>query len=323
MAGTHSHAHDGHGQPHDHGHAHGSADQRRVLIAACLTGGFMIAEGLAGFLTGSLALVADAGHMLTDTVSLGLAWFAFRLAGRAATPSLTFGFDRVKTLVAYTNGVTIFAVALWICYEALVRFISPTPVLAGPMLWVALAGLGVNAASFLVLHGGDRESLNMRGALLHVLGDMLGSVAAIAAALTILFTGWTPADPILSVLVAVLILSTAWRLMRDAAHVLLEGAPPGVDRDGVARDLEASVPGVREVHHMHVWSLDGTKTMATLHACLAEGADAHRVVTAIKRRLAKTHGIDHATVEAEFGRCADDGEFHGHPLERPADRRYH
>jgi cobalt-zinc-cadmium efflux system protein len=303
----HDHGEADHSHGHDHGpgHVHGATDKKRVLIAACLTGGFMVAEGLAGWLTGSLALVADAGHMLTDTISLALAWYAFHLSGRSATARLTFGFQRVKTLVAYTNGVAIFAVALWICYEAVVRFIAPTPVLAGPMLWVATAGLCVNIASFFVLHGGDRESLNMRGAILHVMGDLLGSVAAIVAALIILATGWTPADPILSVLVALLILGTAWRLMRDAAHVLLEGAPPELDRDGIASDLVKNVANVREVHHIHVWTLDGSKTMATMHACLTEGADANVAVRAVKARLAAKFRITHATVEPEYGHCAD------------------
>jgi cobalt-zinc-cadmium efflux system protein len=272
----------------------------------------MVVEALAGWLTGSLALVADAGHMLTDTISLGLAWYAFRLSGRAGTAQLTYGFERVKTLVAYTNGVTIFAVSLWIGYEAVVRFIEPEPVLAGPMLWVALAGLVVNALSFFVLHGGDRESLNMRGAILHVMGDMLGSVAAIAAAVIILTTGWTPADPILSVLVAVLILSTALSLMRAAAHVLLEGAPPALDRTAIIGDIVANVSGVREVHHMHLWSLDGIETMATLHACLTDGTDANRAVRAVKERLATKFRILHATVEPEFGQCADQHAGHVH-----------
>lgn len=325
MAHAHQHSghdhdhgpHDGHDHGrgrHDHGpgHVHEGTDKRRVLIAACLTGGFMVAEALAGWLTGSLALVADAGHMLTDTISLTLAWYAFHLSGRSATARLTFGFVRVKTLVAYTNGVAIFAVAIWICYEALVRFLAPTPVLAGPMLWVATAGLCVNVIAFLVLHGGDRESLNMRGAILHVVGDMLGSVAAIAAALIILTTGWTPADPILSVLVAVLILGTAWRLMRDAAHVLLEGAPEQLDRDSIASDLVASIVEVREIHHIHVWTLDGSRTMATLHACLDDGADANAAVRAVKARLAEKFRIAHATVEPEYGRCADAEHIHQH-----------
>jgi cobalt-zinc-cadmium efflux system protein len=301
---------------HDHsqaGHVHGGSDKKRVLIAACLTGGFMVAEAVGGVLTGSLALLADAGHMLADSVALGLAWYAFHLADRPATGRLTYGFGRVKTLVAYTNGMAIFAVAVWIIYEAWQRFLEPPPILGGPMLVIAIAGLAVNIAGFVVLSGGDRRSLNMRGAILHVLGDLLGSAAAIAAAVVILATGWTPIDPILSVLVALLILSTAWRLMREAAHVLLEGVPASLDRDGIARDIEAHVQGVREVHHVHVWSLDGSMNMATLHACLDEGADSHTAVSAIKQRLAASHGISHATVEPEYGHCADaDDHDHDH-----------
>jgi len=310
----HGHAHGGHaGHSHGAGHSHAEgADKTRVLIAGCLTGGFMVAEAIGGFLTGSLALLADAGHMLTDTIALWLAWYAFHLAERPATKRHTYGLGRVKTLVAYTNGVTIFAVALWIGYEAVVRFLNPAPILGGPMLIVAILGMLVNIAGFLILRGGDHGSLNMRGAILHVLGDLLGSVAAIAAALIILATGWTPIDPILSVLVAVLILSTAWSLMRDAAQLLLEGTPAGMDRDGIASDLAAHIEGVREIHHMHVWSLDGTKNMATMHACLKEGADSDKAVSAIKTRLAGRHGIAHATIEPEFGHCADATPAHTH-----------
>ena len=305
----HSHAAHSHA---GHDHAHGATDKTRVLIAAALTGGFMIAEAIGGLVTGSLALIADAGHMLTDSVSLALAWYAFNLAGRAATSRLTYGFDRVKTLVAYTNGLTIFAIGLWICWEAVVRFAVPQPVLGGPMLVVALIGLGVNIAAFFVLHGGDRDSLNMRGALLHVMGDLLGSVAAIVAAVVILSTGWYPIDPILSAVVAVILFKSAWSLVREAGQVLLEGVPDRMDRDSIANDIAAKVPGVTEVHHMHVWSMDGSRNMATLHACLADGTDAFGAVTAIKQRLASAHGIGHATVEVEFGACADAATGHQH-----------
>jgi cobalt-zinc-cadmium efflux system protein len=303
MAHDHG-SHAGHGA----GHVHGSTDKKRVLIAACLTAGFMVAEALGGFFTGSLALLADAGHMLADAIALGLAWYAFHLAGRPATVRLTYGFGRVKTLVAYTNGIAIFVIALWIVYEAWGRLQAPAPVLGGPMLVVATLGLLVNIGSFFVLHGGDRDSLNMRGAILHVLGDLLGSAAAIVAALVILATGWTPIDP----LVSVLILSTAWSLMREAAHVLLEGVPASLDRDLIAKDIAGTVKGVREVHHMHVWSLDGSSNMATLHACLNDGVDPHQAVSAIKKRLAAEHGIAHATVEPEFGQCADSHDEHDH-----------
>ena len=307
MAHSHDHhGHDHHGHDHHgHGHAHG-ANKTRMLIAAVLTGGFMVAEAVGGILTGSLALLADAGHMLTDSVSLAFAWYAFHLAERSATSRLTYGYGRLKTLVAYTNGLTIFAIAAWIVWEAWDRFSDPSPVLGGPMLVIALLGLAINIGAFLVLHGGSREDLNMRGALLHVIGDLLGSDAALAAAGVILATGWYPIDPILSVLVALLLFRSAWGLVRDAGHVLLEGTPPSMDRDRIARDIEANVTGVREVHHMHVWSLDGTRNMATLHACLVEETDSHAAIGAIKSRLSEHHGIGHATVEPEFGRCADE-----------------
>lgn len=307
---AHSHNHSDHSHGPGHSHDHGSTDKTRVLIAAALTGGFMVAEVVGGLFTGSLALIADAGHMLTDSVALWLAWYAFKLAERPATNLHTYGLGRVKTIVAYSNGLMIFAVAVWIIYEAIQRFLEPGPVLGGPMLVVAIVGMLVNIAGFLILNGGDRNSLNMRGAILHVLGDLLGSAAAIVAALVIVLTGWTPIDPILSVLVAVLILTTAWALMRDAARVLLEGVPGALDRDQIAVDLVAHVPGVREVHHMHLWSLDGTRNVATLHACLREGAEPFEAIKQIKRRLATTHGVDHATVEPEFGQCADSDQGH-------------
>ena len=303
------HSHPGHGHA---GHSHGSTDKTRVLIAAVLTGGFMFAEAAGGWLTGSLALLADAGHMLTDSVSLMLAWYAFHLAGRAATSRMTYGFDRVKTLVAYTNGIAVFAIGAWIVVEAFHRLNDPSPVLGGPMLVIGTLGLAVNIVAFFVLHGGDRESLNMRGAVLHVLGDLLGSIAAMVAAVVIIVTGWVLIDPILSALVAVLLFRASWSLVRESGHLLLEGVPADLDRDGIARDITEHVAGVTEIHHMHVWSLDGSKNMATLHACLAEGADAHKAVSAIKSRLARKHGIEHATVESEFGACADAQPEHIH-----------
>ncbi|MYZ49002.1 cation diffusion facilitator family transporter [Propylenella binzhouense] len=308
---THAHGHHGHAG-HDHGgpgHTHvpevGSGNRRRVLAAALLTGGFMLAEVVGGLLTGSLALIADAGHMLTDTVSLGLAYVAYRMADRPATQRLTYGFDRLQIVVAYTNGLTIFLIALWILAEAVRRFLVPSEVLGGPMLAVAAIGLLVNIAAFAILHGGDRRSLNLRGALLHVMGDLLGSVAAIAAAAIILLTGWMPADPLLSLLVAVLLLRSAWVLLRDSGLILLEGVPPETDRDAVVADLVRETGGVRDVHHMHVWSLDGRQQLATLHARLDPGAEPDRVIAALKRRLQQAHGIQHATIEVEQGACAD------------------
>jgi len=319
---AHAHSHEGHS--HGIGQVHGdTSNKTRVLIAALITCIFMVAEAVGGIFTGSLALLADAGHMMTDSVALVLAWYAFHIGARVGTARMTYGYDRVKTLVAFVNGLTILAIALWIAWEAWDRFNTPSPVLGGPMLIIAVLGLLANFVAFFVLNGGDREHLNMRGAILHVLGDILGSVATIVAAVIILATGWYPIDPILSVLVALLLFRSAWALVRESGSLLLEGAPSSLDRDTIARDIEANVGGVREVHHMHVWSMDGVKNMATLHACLQEGAEPYKTVAAIKLRLATQHGIAHATVEPEFGTCADadtdheaDGEHgdhaHGH-----------
>jgi cobalt-zinc-cadmium efflux system protein len=316
---SHDHGNDG---PHKrHNHDHGNPDKRRVLIAALLTTGFMVVEAVGGILAGSLALLADAGHMLTDSVSLLLAWYAFHLAGRPATNGMSYGFGRVKTLVAYTNGLAIFVVGAWIVYEAIERFEHPSTVLGGPMLAVGVAGLAVNVIAYLVLHGGDRENLNMRGAILHVLGDLLGSVAAIVAAVVILLTGWYPIDPILSALVAVMLFASAWRLTRDAGRLLLEGAPGTADPETIARDLESAISGVEDVHHIHIWSLDGKSNLATMHVEIAAKADAAAIVAQVKQRLASMHGIAHATIEidTEPG-AAGQADHHHDGVIKPARR---
>src|SRR3954469_190456 len=300
-----AHAHHGHGHGHhDHAHEH-HGSERRVFWAAVLTAGFMLAEVAGGVLAGSLALVADAAHMLTDAVSLGLAWFAFRIARQPADWRRTYGFDRFQILAAFTNGVVLFLVAAWIVAEAVRRLVTPEPVLGGAMLAIAALGLLANAAVFAILHGGDRENLNVRGAILHVLGDMLGSVAAILAAGIILLTGWTPADPILSVLGSLLVLRAAWRIAAEAGHILLEGAPAGLDVRTIGPDLVENVPGVADVHHVHAWSLTQKKPLVTLHARLEEPHGSQATLTAIKARLRERFGIGHATVEMEQDGCAD------------------
>jgi cobalt-zinc-cadmium efflux system protein len=307
---SHAHRHDHPDHGHRHDHAAG-ADERRVFWAAALTGGFTLVEALGGLLAGSLALLADAAHMLADAVALGLAWLAFRVARRPADLKRTYGFGRLQVLAAFANGVVLFVLAAWILAEAAGRLVAPGEVLGGPMLAVAAAGLLVNVGAFAILHGGDRESLNVRGAVLHVMGDLLGSVAAIAAALVILATGWTPVDPLLSVLVGLLILRSAWRLVAEAGHILLEGAPAGLDVGAIGPDLVANVPGVAEVHHVHAWSLTEKRPLVTLHARL--GTPPHEGVegsarAAVKARLRERFGIGHATVEIERhdeADCAD------------------
>jgi cobalt-zinc-cadmium efflux system protein len=306
MGHDHPHSHD-HGAGDSHGHV-GPDNQARVGWVALLTGGFMLVEAVGGVLSGSLALLADAGHMLTDAAALALAWLAFRIARRPSDWRRTYGFHRFQVLAAYSNGLTLFFIALAIAYEAFQRLRAPSEVLGGPMLAVAVVGLLVNIAAFLVLHGADRKSLNVRGAVLHVLGDLLGSAAAIVAALVILGTGWTPIDPLLSVLVAVLILRSAWFLVRESGHILLEAAPRGLDVQAMRNDLVAAIPGIADVHHVHAWSLTEGQPMVTLHARVAETADASeaaRLAAAIKSHLRARYAITHATVEIECEQCAD------------------
>lgn len=289
-------AHHTHGAD-DHSHNHGSSNRRAVGIAAVLTGVFMIAEVAGGVISGSLALLADAGHMLTDFTSLLLAWFAFRLAERPADWQRTYGFDRFSVLAAFVNGLSLFVIAGWICFEAYKRLGEPVEVIGGLMLWVAVAGLTVNILAFWVLTRSESENLNVRAAALHVAGDLLGSVAALAASLVIIFTGWMPIDPLLSVLVALIILRSAWHVVREAAHILLEGAPRGFDRRKVAESIMAEVAGVQRVHHVHAWSITQERPMATLEAEVAEPANVDETRQAIKRVLRESFNIEHATVE--------------------------
>jgi cobalt-zinc-cadmium efflux system protein len=304
----HDHAHDGHGHAHHHGHA---ANERSVGLAALLTGGFMIAEVVGGIFAGSLALLADAGHMLTDFASLALAWLGFRLTHQPADWRRTYGFDRFAVLVAFVNGIALFAIAVWIVTEAVQRLYAPVEVLGAPMLWIAAAGLGVNVLAFFVLRQGDRDNLNIRAAALHVVGDLLGSVAAVIAALVILATGWTPIDPLLSIVVALIIVRSAWRVVADSGHILLEGSPPGFDSRALRDELRSALPFVLDVHHVHAWSISQERPMVTLHASIAASMDSAVAVREIKRLLAAEFRITHATIEIEFDACGDHPEQPG------------
>jgi len=298
----HDHDHEGHG--HAHGHHH-TANERSVGLAGLLTGGFMFAEIVGGLFAGSLALLADAGHMLTDFASLALAWLGFRLTRRPADWRRTYGFDRFAVLVAFVNGIALFAIAAWIVSEAVQRLYSPIEVRGAPMLWIATAGLAVNVLSFFVLRSGDRDNLNIRAAVLHVIGDLLGSVAAVVAALVILYTGWMPIDPLLSIVVALIILRSAWRVVADSGHILLEGSPPDVDSRALRDRLRSALPFVLDVHHVHAWSISQERPMVTLHASLAASTDSAMAVREIKRLLAAEFRITHATVEIEYDACGD------------------
>jgi cobalt-zinc-cadmium efflux system protein len=294
------------------GHRHGAppvlsgtGEERRVFAVLLLTGGFMIAQAIAGWLSGSLALIADAGHMLSDTAALALAWVGFRVGRRPSDARRSYGYHRFQILAAFANGLALFAIAAWIVVEAVSRLRAPAAVLGLPMLGVAVLGLTVNLTTFFVLRGGNSTNLNVRAALLHVMGDLLSSMGAIVAAVVILATGWTPIDPILSALIAVLILRGAWDITRRAGHVLMEGAPEGFDAAALRLDLMNHVAGVGDVHHVHAWLISAERPMVTLHLELAPGADSTRVLPAVKARLREAHGFGHSTIQIEQGHCPD------------------
>jgi cobalt-zinc-cadmium efflux system protein len=290
-----------------HDHDRGAADnERRVFLAMLLTGGFMVAEVAGGIAAGSLALLADAGHMLTDCASLALAWMAFRIGRRPQDAQRSYGYHRFQVLAAFVNGITLIAIVGWILIEAMRRLLAPVEVLGGLMLVIAVLGLLVNLVAFWILHGGDQENLNLRGAALHVLGDLLGSVAAIVAGLVIVWTGWTPIDPLLSLLVALLILRSAWMLVRRSGHILLEGTPDWLDVDQLRAELAAAIPEVENIHHVHCWMLTQERPLLTMHARLRAGADQYAVLVAIRQLLQRDYGIGHATIEIEPAHATGD-----------------
>ncbi len=276
------------------------------MFALVLTGGFMIVEVIGGIVSGSLALLADAGHMLTDTMALGLAAMAFHVSKRPPDGKLTFGYQRFQILAAFVNGLSLLVIVGWILFEAAQRFLSPNAVLGETMLVVAAAGLLINIACFAILHTGDKENLNIRGAALHVAGDLLGSVAAIVAALVIIYTGWTPIDPLLSVAVAGLILKSAWTLVKRSAHILLEGAPEWLNVQALQDRIVEAVSAVDEIHHVHIWGLTPQQLMLTMHMSLScDISQQSDVLREVKDFLRSEYGIGHATIEVDVDGCAD------------------
>jgi cobalt-zinc-cadmium efflux system protein len=305
-------SHAGHAHDHGAGHDHAAeASQTRVFYTFWLIAIFMVFEAVGGWWAGSLTLVADAGHMLTDSGALALAWFAARAMRRPSDAERSYGHDRFSVLAALVNGLALMAIVLWIAVEAVHRILAPETVKALPMLVIAVAGLAVNSIAFFMLHGGDRDNLNIQAALLHVIGDMLASLAAVIAAVIILFKpSLNIADPILSIVAGGLILKTSWVLVRRSWHVLMEATPEGLNVQEIAKALEG-VGGVADVHHVHVWSLRPGKPLITLHARAAAGYAQDRVLADIKSALAERFHITHSTVQLE-GACADADDHGGH-----------
>jgi len=302
---SHDHAHHAHDPAHDHATPEVRRESR-LLFAFALTVLMLIAEAIGGVVSHSLALLADAGHMLVDAGALMFAWLGAHYARRPADARRSFGYARLEVLVGYSNSLLQFLLVIWIASEALFRFASPEPILSGTMLVVALAGLVVNSIVLGALSHSHGD-LNTASARLHVLGDLLGSAGAVVAALVIRYFDWLWADPAVSILVSLLILGSAWRLLRRSAHILLEGTPEGMDADIVGDAISREVAGVRDVHHVHIWQLAGGSHVATLHARALEGHAPDAVILAIRTVLRERFSVDHATVQLETSDCGEPG----------------
>jgi cobalt-zinc-cadmium efflux system protein len=288
---------------HDHAHGHEHASERRLLFAFALTLLTLVMEACGGWLSGSLALLADAGHMFVDAFALFLAWAGAHFARRPADDKRSFGYARLEVLVGYTNALGQFVLVAWIVFEAIARLTAPAPILSGIMLIFASIGLAVNVLVLRVLGGHDHDDLNTAGARLHVIGVLLGSAGAVAAALIIHWLGWLWADPAISIFVALLIVGSASKLLRRSAHILLEGTPEGIDGAAVAAAVREDIR-IGDVHHVHIWQLAGGRRIATLHARVIEGADVQAALSSVQSILRQKFHIAHATVQIEQRDCA-------------------
>ncbi|WP_411844433.1 cation diffusion facilitator family transporter [Salinicoccus sp. HZC-1] len=289
-----------------HDHTHGT-NKKALLISFVLIGSFMIIEAVGGWLTNSLALLADAGHMLSDAVSLAIALAAFKFGEKLADYSKTYGYKRFEILAAVFNGVTLVLISVFIFYEAIERFMDPPEVASTGMLLIAVVGLLVNLLVAWILKRGDTEhNLNLKAAFLHVMGDMLGSIGAIIAALSIMFFGWGFMDPLASVIVAVLILISGWRVSRESLHILMEGVPKNINMEDIVESL-LNIDRVETIHGLHVWSITSGQNAMSLHAVVKGDMTVHesqKIIEDIEEKM-QERGIDQVTVQIE---C----KHHGH-----------
>src|ERR671920_2205322 len=285
-----------------HGHDHTAnardGNRRALAIVLALTATFTVVEVVGGLLTGSLALLADAGHMLSDNLSLAVALFAAWLAGRPATPEKSFGYRRAEILAALANGVTLVAISIWVFVEAYERFLEPADVLGGPMLAVAALGLLVNAVGATILYRSGGESLNVQGAMRHVFADALGSVGAMIAAAIIILTGWRYADPLISFAIGLLILGSSWTLLRDSTNILLEATPRGLDAGEVGRKM-AAAEGIIEVHDLHIWTITSGFPALSAHVLVGKHEDCHARRRELEELLTREYGISHTTLQVD------------------------
>ena len=283
--------------PHTHEHEHEAGNRRALALALALTASYTVVEVVGGFLTGSLALLADAVHMLSDNVALALALAAVWLAAKPATPERTFGYKRAEVLAALANGVLLVALAIWIFVEAAMRLADPRGVEAGWMLVVALIGIGVNVASGGILSPA-RGSINVEAAFRHVVADLLGSLGVLVAAIIVLVTGWLRVDPLVSILIGILVLASSWAILRDTTSILLESSPRGIATREVGLRL-AGAPGVVEVHDLHIWTITSGFPALSAHVLVKPGEDCHQRRRELERLLRDEFAIEHTTLQVD------------------------
>lgn len=296
----HQHHHE-HDHDHDHTHAHAHqprASQRVLLTVLALNVIYMLAEAIGGWWSNSLALLSDAGHMLADIAAIALSLLAARFAERPATPSKTYGYYRMEILAALANGVTLIVISLLICYEAWHRLRQAEIVEPKTLIAISLGGLAVNLISAKVLHGAHAHDLNLRGAFLHVLGDLLGSLAAVVAGALILWRGWLWADPLFSVVICVLIVYSSWRLVSEAVNVLLEAAPAHLNANAVEAAMR-TINGVRDIHDLHIWTITSNRYAVTAHVIIAESENSYRILRELRELLASRFNLTHSTLQIE------------------------
>lgn len=290
--------------------AHHGAVGGRLIAALAVIVVFMIVEVVGGVLSGSLALLADAAHMMTDAFALALAASAHWMSARPADRQLHFGYRRLQVLAAFVNGIALIALMGWIFYEAVRRSITPIEVAWAPMLVIAAFGLAANGVAFRLLHKAGENNINIKGAMLHVASDLLGSIAAIIAAVVIWLWGWTRIDPILSIFVALLIGRSAWTLLKETTHILLEGAPGHIDADALASDILKAAPDIEDIHSVKIWQLTPDQPRLTLHARLRGDAPQAETLKLIKRRLGDLYGINDSTIQLESDCTCPDHDQH-------------
>lgn len=293
---------------HKHAHSHGS-NRRRLIGVLALTFAYMLAEAIGGFLTNSLALLSDAGHMLADVASLCLALVALWFVARPATAKKTYGYYRMEILAALANGAALVVISLLISYEAFHRIKSPPEVKGLEVTLIAIGGLAVNAVSALVLHSASQENLNMRGAFLHVMSDALGSVGAIIAGVLIWQKGWVLADPLISIAMCLLIIYSSWQLIRESVNILLEGTPSHINIRAVVEAMHA-VQGVSDVHDLHVWTISSGMEALSAHVTLQADASHRETLDALQEQLRSGFNISHLTIQIESPDEADAGKLY-------------